>query len=335
MRLRLSPQQHPRDAARTASRLHRTFFDREPSQASSSSTSPFTRTKRRPPDLSRRRTTSRPLERFAMDASHRLLQTKLFQAPYGLFDSPLREEDSVDAGSLASVIAFSSPRSPLPCRAERESSAPPFTAGFPDCDQNRWRLRGSLWMNLPRLPFGGAAFAMELFRPQARSAAMPLAPSSRDRPSPDVRVENRALPSLRQERRPLSAPGAFARDRVRRLPRPLSRPYSAAPATPDRFRPCGAAPELLCPFDEGVSPPSPEPRFCPLNFSKERELGRGPLVELPAIVFSIREHDPRFADNPPCGGRSPRGDRAVGRDRQEPVRFRCPASSPSAPLARR
>jgi hypothetical protein len=75
MRLRLAPQQPPRDAARTASRLHRTFFDREPSQASSSSTSPFTRTKQRPPDLSRRRTTSRPLGRFAMDASHRLLQT--------------------------------------------------------------------------------------------------------------------------------------------------------------------------------------------------------------------------------------------------------------------
>jgi hypothetical protein len=36
-----SPGQHPRDAARTASRLHRTFFNREPSQASSSSTSPF------------------------------------------------------------------------------------------------------------------------------------------------------------------------------------------------------------------------------------------------------------------------------------------------------
>jgi len=164
---------------------------------------------------------------------------------------------------------------------------------------------------------------------------MPLAPSSRGRPSPDVRAYDRALPSLRQERRPLSAQGAFARHRVRFLPRPLSRPDSAAPATPDLLRPCEAAPELLCPFDEGVSPPSPEPRLGPLNFSKERELGRGPLVELPAIVFSIREHDPRFVDNPPCGGRSPFGDRAVGRDRQEPVRLRCPASSPSAPLARR
>jgi hypothetical protein len=122
--------------------------------------------------------------------------------------------------------------------------------------------------------------------------------------------------------------------RVRLPARPLSRPGSAAPATPDRIRPCGAAPELLCPFDEVVNPPSPEPRLGPLNFSKERELGRGPLVELPAIVFSIREHDPRFVDNPPCGGRSPRGDRAVGRDRQEPVRLRCPASSPSPPLAR-
>jgi hypothetical protein len=80
-------------------------------------------------------------------------------------------------------------------------------------------------------------------------------------------------------------------------------PCSAAFATglgcarhPGSIRPCEAAPELLCPFDEGVSPPSPEPRLGPLNFSKERELGRGPLVELPAIVLSIREHDPRFVD---------------------------------------
>jgi len=65
---------------------------------------------------------------------------------------------------------------------------------------------------LPRLPFGGAAFALEFFRPQPRSAAMPLAPSSRGRPSPDVRAYDRALPSLRQERRPLSAPSAFARN---------------------------------------------------------------------------------------------------------------------------
>jgi len=40
---------------------------------------------------------------------------------------------------------------------------------------------------------------------------MPLAPSSRGRPSPVARAEDRALPSLHQERRPLSAPGAFAR----------------------------------------------------------------------------------------------------------------------------
>lgn len=106
-------------------------------------------------------TASRPLVRFAMDASHRLLQTNTFQAPYGLFDSPLREEDSVDAASLASVIAFLSPRSPLPSRAERESSAPPFASGFPERDQNRWRLRGSLWITCLVSPSADVAFRVE------------------------------------------------------------------------------------------------------------------------------------------------------------------------------
>lgn len=128
----------------------------------------------------------------------------------------------------------SSPRSPLPLRAEWESSAPPFASGLPERDPIRWRLRGSLWINCLVSPSAEPPFALELFRLHARSAAMPLAPSSREHPSPDVRVENRALPSLRQERRPLSAPGTFARSRVRRFPRPLSRPCSAAPATPDR-----------------------------------------------------------------------------------------------------
>jgi len=55
-----------------------------------------------------------------MDASHRLLQTNPFQAPYGLFDSPLREEDSVDAASLASVIALF--HRDLPCPLEQNGS---------------------------------------------------------------------------------------------------------------------------------------------------------------------------------------------------------------------
>jgi hypothetical protein len=190
-------------------------------------------------------------------------------------------------------------------------------------------------MNCLVSPSAEPPSALEFFRLQSRSAAMPLAPSSRGRPSPDIRAEDRALPSLRQERRPLSAPGAFARIECAASCDRFSRPRSAAPATPDSVHLCEAAPELLCPFDEGVNPPSPEPRLGPSDFSKERELGRRPLVELTAIVFSIREHDPRLVDNPPCGGRSPFGDRAVGRDRQEPVRLRCPASSPSAPLARR
>lgn len=47
-----------------------------------------------------------------------------FQAPCELFDSPLREEDSVDAASLASVIAFFTAISPaLASRMGVERSA--------------------------------------------------------------------------------------------------------------------------------------------------------------------------------------------------------------------
>lgn len=135
--------------------------------------------------------------------------------------------------SLRSSLSFTA-ISPAHEGAERESSGPPFASGLPERDPIRWRLRGSLWTICLVSPSAEPPFALELFRLQARSMAMPLAPSSRERPSPDVRIEDRALPSLRQERRPLSAPGAFARSRVRRFPRPLSRPCSVVPATPDR-----------------------------------------------------------------------------------------------------
>jgi hypothetical protein len=94
------------------------------------------------------------------------------------------------------------------------------------------------------------------------------------------------------------------------------------------------APELPCPFDEVVNPTSPEPRLGPLNFSKELELGRGPLVELPAIEFSIRGHEPRFVETRLSTAGLPFGDRAAARRGQEPVRLRCPAGSPFQPLAR-
>lgn len=74
----------------------------------------------------------------------------------------------------------------------------------------------------------------------------------------------------------------------------------------------GAAAELPCPFDEVVSPTSPEPRLGPLNFFKELELGRGPLVELPAIEFSIREHEPRFVETRLSTAGLPFGGRAAG-----------------------
>jgi hypothetical protein len=51
-------------------------------------------------------------------------------------------------------------------------------------------------------------------------------------------------------------------------------------------------------------------------------------------VFNPRAR-PTVRRYPPFGGRSPFGDRAVDRDRQEPVRLRCPAGSPSSTLARR
>lgn len=148
---------------------------------------------------------------------------------------------------------------------------------------------------------------------------MPLAPSSRARPSPDARAEDRALPSLRQERRPLSAPGAFAESSTPLPPAAFatdlrSARHSVRKRPPLQRRP----PELLRPFDEVVSPTSPEPRLRPLNFFKEPELGRGLLVQLAAIEFSIREHDPRFVRIPSRDGRSAFRRPSRRRRRQEP-----------------
>jgi hypothetical protein len=152
---------------------------------------------------------------------------------------------------------------------------------------------------------------------------MPLAPSSRRRPSPGVDIEDRVRPSPRQKRRPLrslvpslesSALLLSAALRGRLPRRPPLRSSTLA----------GAVAELPCPFDEVVIPTSPEPRLGPLNFSKELELGRGPLVELPAIEFSIREHEPRFVDTRLSTAGLPFGGRAGGVEGQEPVRLRLP-----------
>lgn len=138
---------------------------------------------------------------------------------------------------------------------------------------------------LPRLPFGGAAFRAGVFfdsnRVRRRCLWHPRHAGVRRRTS---------APRTARFRRSVKSVGRF-RPQVPSL-------VSSAPPPPPAFaigfgcarhsefvRLCEAAPELLCPFDEGVSPPSPEPRLGPLNFSKERELGRGPLVELAAIVF--------------------------------------------------
>lgn len=154
--------------------------------------------------------------------------------------------------------------------------------------------------SLPRLPFGGRRLTHHgFFGPVAsrrRCLWHPRRALARRRTlAPRTARFRRSVKSVGRCR-----PQVPSLNRVRRFLRPLSRPISAAPATPLRKRPPlqRRPPELLRPFDEVVSPTSPEPRLRPLNFFKEPELGRGLLVQLAAIEFSIREHDPRFVRIP-------------------------------------
>lgn len=247
-----------------------------------------------------------------MDASHRLLQTTRLPGTLRIVRfSLLREEDAVDAASLASAIALF--HRDLPCPFEQNGSrALRRPLRFPGLrPESGEMIRGSLWINSPRLPFGGAAVRVAAFSAAFAfggdaSGTIVTSPSVAGRrhrgPRASVASSKASAPSV---------PGAFARIECAASFGRFTRPFSAAPATPF-LHPCGVAPELPCPFDEAVSPASPEPRLGPLNFSKELELGRGPLVELPAIEFSIREHEPWFVETRLATAGLPFGDRAVG-----------------------
>jgi len=148
-----------------------------------------------------------------------------------------------------------------------------------------------------RSPSAESADAFQLVRLGARLLAMPLASSSRSRPSPDVHAEDRAPPSTSSKERVATIPDASARASA-----PLP---SAAFATvffdARHFVVASLARvtrEASSSAGEGVHPPSPEPRITLSTFIDGANWGEDFSFELPAIEFSIRERRPRFARNP-------------------------------------
>lgn len=88
-------------------------------------------------------------------------------------------------------------------------------------------------------------------------------------------AEDRVRPPLRQKLRPTSALGAFARSSA-----PLPEIASATPFRAARHSVCvvpmpsrGHGRSFLVRWSEGVNPPSPLPRFVPLNFFKAANWG--------------------------------------------------------------
>lgn len=119
-------------------------------------------------------------------------------------------------------------------RAERESSAPPFALRFPGRATRIGEMsRGSVMDNsLPRLPFGGRRLTRRgLLSPVAfrrRCLWHPRRALARRRTcAPRTARFRRSVKSVGRCR-----PQVPSLNRVRRFLRPLSRPISAAPATP-------------------------------------------------------------------------------------------------------
>jgi len=210
-------------------------LDREPSRAVDELRSVVHATRRRPLDPSRRRTLLRAHGRNAKDASYRLLQinqTNRHSANRSIL-SLSREEDEVDAPSHASASPFP-PRSPLIDDQSGIRAAPPFASSLITLNSiqrvSRPDSAPASLLTETRSPSAETAFAKQLVRLRSRSAAMPLTPSSRVRPSPGVHAEDRAPPKSRQRLRSLRS-RVPSLHRVRRFLRPLSRPGSSAPAT--------------------------------------------------------------------------------------------------------
>jgi hypothetical protein len=202
---------------------------------------------RAPPRRSRERSSARPIYRGAERPRGRSDDSRWmrpidfcrpthFQAPYGLFDSPSREEDSVDAASLASVIAFlfTAISPALSSRTGVERSA--VRVRFPGARPESVETGGSLWI-LPRLP-------LKRSRRSRRSLFGPM------------RVRRRYLWHPRhacvRRRTPAPRPARF-----RRSVKSVGRFRPQVPSLVSSAPPCSAAfaTELGCARHPGVDPP--------------------------------------------------------------------------------